>query len=229
VSIYGGSAGSASTVTVQRSGFIHNGYSGSSRQGDGLFANNANVTIRDSAFWLNARDGLDYQVSSGYAASQASIAVHLEQQKARSRHRRLGRTTLAITGHVSGQPGNVIDDNGTFGFGPTDYWNQIGLTSNSPTLDWRGNYWGPVSYAVCPGSQGRLVFDAPAVDPTSIIPITRGVSTYQLDYVGGNYCVDDSLLGRRSGLPGGRRKGSRSLLRPDLPRTDREQRMPGQP
>lgn len=193
----GGSTGSGLSLTIRHTKFESNGFNGATKQGDGLYASNANLTIRDSAFWSNAIDGLDYQVSSSYTAAQATIAgsslwsnkrdgVFISDSNA---------TTLGPVGHVAGELANDVYDNGTFGFGVTENWNQLSVTNPSSTLDWSGNYWGPVISQPCNlGTQtGHLSYSYPDPDPGALRPIDRGPVSHGLAVSGSVWCGNDDV------------------------------------
>jgi hypothetical protein len=198
ITVSGGLSGSASTVVIRRTQFNNNGFSGSTLQGDGLFANNANLTIRDSAFWSNAIDGVNFSVGSGYTAAPATIAGSSLYKNKRYGVfvNDAGATTLGLAGHVAAELGNVIYDNGTFGFSQSEAWNQLFFTSTSSTLDWSGTYWGPVRSIACGfGSQtGHLSYGAPDPSPTTILPVERGPVSHDLATSGSQWCGNDHVL-----------------------------------
>jgi RHS repeat-associated protein len=199
--VSGGTSGSASTVTVTRSKFVHNGFSGTARQGDGLYTNEANVSIRDSAFWSNAGDGVHFQVDGSYTAAQATMAGTSVWNNTRYGVYVLDGdgTTHGLVGHVSGQDANVIYDNGTFGFTQFETWNQLYVSNRSTTLDWSDVYWGPVTYQPCAyGTQlGHLSYGVADPDPSnSPIQIDRGPLSREiaLDPSGQSWCGNDRVI-----------------------------------
>jgi RHS repeat-associated protein len=191
----GGSTGSGLSLTIRHTKFENNGFNGSTKQGDGLYANNASLTIRDSAFWSNAIDGVSYQVSNTYTASRATIAgsslwsnkrfgVYISDANA---------TTLGLASDVSGQPPNDIYDNGTFGFSINESWSQLSTTNPSSTLDWSNNYWGPMISQPCAfGTQtGHLSYSYPDPDPGALRPVDRGPVSHGLAVSGQDWCGND--------------------------------------
>ena len=96
--------------------------------------------------------------------------------------------------------GNAIYDNGNFGMGASDTWNQLSISDASLSVDWTGNYWGAAHFIPCSlGSQnGHLSYGSPdpqvAVQP---FPVERGplsrdlVVIYNGGYV---WCGNDKLL-----------------------------------
>lgn len=188
VSISGGSSGSAETASIVRTKLDHNGFSGANFQGDGLFTNNANVTIRDSAFWQNARDGVAFQVNGTYTAAQSTIAGSSIWSNRTYGVDILdaGGTTMALAGHVSGQLPNEVYDNGTFGFSQAESWNQLVVSNASNTVDWSDVFWGPVTYQPCTlgGQAGHLSYGAADPNPSTILPSDRGPVATQVAFTG---------------------------------------------
>lgn len=196
--VSGGLTGSAATLTVRRSRFEHNGF-GSSPHGNGLYSFNGNLTIEDSAFWDNQRDGINATVSNSYAQPPAQISgssiwgndglgVYIFQDR--------GVEALAPDGNVVGKPGNAIYDNGSFGFSLNEKWTQLSASRSSLAVDWRGTYWGPVTFLPCSaGSQnGLLSYGVPDPDPTTSFPIPRGPGTHSLSAAGSSSCGNDHVL-----------------------------------
>lgn len=194
----GGSTGAGLSVTIRHTKFENNGFNGATKQGDGLYATNASLTIRDSAFWSNAIDGVSYQVSSGYTAAQATIAGSSMWSNKRYGVfiSDAGAATLGLLGHASGELPNAIYDNGTFGFAVTENWNQLSTTAVSNTLDWSGNYWGPVTYQPCSlgTTTGHLSYSVSDPDPGALRPIDRGPVSHALAVSGSDWCGNDDVL-----------------------------------
>lgn len=198
--VNGGSSGSAATVTVRRSKFAENGSTPSPR-GDGLNLLNANVTIEDSAFWSNTGDGIDQSVGSSYAQAAAKISGSSIWG-----NKGYGVTMLAdsavaalqMDGNVSGEPGNAVYDNGTFGLTVSEPWIQLDAFRASLSVDWSGTYWGPVTYIPCPygSTNGLLSYGAPDPNPDSAAPVPRGPITRTLNssMLGDAWCGNDKIL-----------------------------------
>lgn len=205
--VAGGANGTAATVTIRRSKFEANGFVGTSKQGDGLNANNGRLVVEDSAFWSNASDGVDYTVTSSYTPAPAEFSgssfwdnkrygVYINQG--------LSADALAPDGNVTGKAGNAIYDNGTFGFGPIERWHQISISRASLAVDWSRTYWGPVTVDPCSWGNGNphLSYAAPDPDPNTNAPIPRGPvpHTYVYDpaiqdfIYPDAYCGNDQLL-----------------------------------
>jgi RHS repeat-associated protein len=199
----GGSTGAGLALTIRHSKFENNGFSGATKQGHGLYSFNARVVVEDSAFWSNAIDGLNVTVGGVYSQAKSLVSgssiwnnkrfgVYMFQDP--------GFEALAPDGNVAGKPGNDVYDNGTFGFSVNEKWEQISILRSSLSVDWRGTYWGPVSYVPCTvGSQnGQLSYGAPDPDPTTNFPLPRGPVPHTFDYSGsGNnvvWCGNDKLL-----------------------------------
>lgn len=196
--VSGGATGSGATVTIRRSRFERNGF-GSSPHGNGLYSLNGNLVIEDSAFWGNERDGINYTVADSYAQPPAQISgssiwgngrygVYLFQDP--------GIAALAPDGNVAGKPGNAIYDNGTFGFTQNEKWTQLTVLRASTEVDWRGTYWGPVTYLPCSlGSQnGLLSYGAPDPSPSTPVPVPRGPISRSLSSAGSSWCGNDDVL-----------------------------------
>jgi RHS repeat-associated protein len=199
--VYGGTTGAGVDVTIRRSKFESNGFSGPWKQGNGLYSFNGHVTVEDSAFWSNAVDGFHVEVALSYGGTASTISgssiwdnkrygVYIFQDS--------GLEALGPDGNVAGKPGNTVYDNGTFGFSASESWEQFSILRTSLSVDWRGTYWGPVSFVPCDhGTQnGHLSFAAPAPDPGSFTPAARGPITRSVEVWGPgiNWCANDSAL-----------------------------------
>lgn len=204
VRIDGGSSGSAASLTVKRSKFEGNGFYGGALQGDGINSLNGRVVVEDSAFWENASDGLEVKVGSGYAQSPSEISgssIWKNRRLGVYVFQDLGVEALGPDGNVVGKPGNAIYDNGSFAVGASDSWRQFSVLRGSLSMDWRGTYWGPVTYVSCGlGNQnGQLSYAAPEPDPNQYLtplprgPLSRAVAA---DTVNFNlvWCGNDSVL-----------------------------------
>lgn len=196
--VSGGTTGAAATVTIRRSKFEHNGW-GTNPHGNGLYSLNGNLTIEDSAFWGNQRDGINYLVADSYAQTPAQISgssiwgngrygVYLFQDP--------GIAALAPDGNVAGKPGNAVYDNGTFGFTQNEKWTQLEVLRASTDVDWRGTYWGAATYVPCSlGSQnGLLSYAVPDPSPTTPVPVPRGPNSRTLSSAGSSWCGNDDVL-----------------------------------
>jgi RHS repeat-associated protein len=197
--VYGGTTGSAATVTIRESKFEDNGFNGATVQGDGLNALNADVTVEDSAFWSNASDGLDYTVSNSYAQPVAQISGSSMWRNGRFGVNIFQDTTAAALGpdgNVAGKTGNAIYDNGTFGVTPGEAWKQLTVARSSLSVDWRGTYWGSVSFVPCGvGSlNGHLSYASPDPGFPTNFPIARGPVTHTFDFGGQSWCGNDIVL-----------------------------------
>jgi RHS repeat-associated protein len=190
--------GSGMLVTVKRSKFESNGFSGSSKRGDGLRAFNARVVVEDSAFWSNAIDGIQVHVPTGYAPAASAISgssmwnnerfgVYIFQDT--------GLEGLGADGNVAGKPGNAVYDNGDFTWGAGDFWYQMQVTRASGDVDWAGTYWGAVSVVPCPlaSQRGHVSFATPFPDPQFALQIARGPVEYVAAQSGGDYCANDNV------------------------------------
>ncbi len=201
--IFGGTSGAGASATIRRSKVEHNGFIGTFKHGDGMNVLNANVVVEDSAFWSNAGDGIDYSVGTGYTAGPGQITgtslwanlgkgVNLKQDSSVA--------GSAPDGHAAGKAGNAIYDNGTFGFGALEWWQQLAIQRSSLAVDWTGTYWGPVTFLPCSvGLQsGHLSYGAPDPDPNANFPIPRGPVSNVFEFEGsGNnitWCGNDKLL-----------------------------------
>jgi RHS repeat-associated protein len=196
--VVGGSTGAGLSATIRRSKFEGNGYGGSPT-GNGLYSFNGRVTVEDSAFWSNSRDGINFTVGGSYnqpvsEVSGSSIwdndryAVYVLQDP--------GFEAFGLDGHVTGKPGNAVYDNGTFGFSVNERWEQLFITRRSSSVDWTSTYWGPVTYMPCSlGNQhGHLSYGAPDPNPGSFLPVPRGPVTRTLDSSGQDWCANDDVL-----------------------------------
>jgi hypothetical protein len=96
--------------------------------------------------------------------------------------------------------GNAVYDNGTFGFSVAETWNQLTVGRTSLAVDWRSNFWGPVTFIPCSvgTANGHLSYGAPDPDPGTNFPIPRGPVSRELAYAGsGNdiiWCGNDRML-----------------------------------
>jgi hypothetical protein len=182
VAINGGTNGTVASVTVKRSRFEENGKVTSSN-GDGLNVFNARALIEDSAFWSNKDNGLDFVVTTGYTPSPSEVSgssiykngnygVYIDPSATAE-----GK---APDGHIAGKTGNIVYDNGTFGFGATETWQQLRVTREVPlaanSVDWTGTYWGEVSHLPCGLGTGRghLSYGVGDPNPSSATPVPRG-------------------------------------------------------
>jgi RHS repeat-associated protein len=199
----GGSTGAGLALTIRHSKFENNGFNGATKQGHGLYSFNARVVVEDSAFWSNAIDGLNVTVGGSYSQAKSLISgssIYGNKRFGVYMFQDPGFEALAPDGNVAGKPGNDVYDNGTFGFSVNEKWEQISILRSSLSVDWRGTYWGPVSYVPCTvGSQnGQLSYGAPDPDPTTNFPLPRGPVPHTFDYSGsGNnivWCGNDKLL-----------------------------------
>ena len=209
ISINGGTSGSASSATIRRTKVEKNGLVTSS-SGDGLHDFNAKVVVADSAFWSNKSDGLEVGVTSAYtqAVSQVTGSSFLYNGVSTTNpgygvfiDQGSGAAALGPDGHVSGETGNAIYDNGTFGFSGSETWRQLRVTREvipASDVDWSGTYWGPVRYVPCAlgSTNGHLSFGAP--DPNQATPgslqVERGPVTHKLDFTVNGGCGNDYVL-----------------------------------
>ena len=194
LTVDGGSAGTAASVTVTRSKFENNGFNGSTKQGHGLLAINARLVVDDSAFWSNAIDGINFDIQSGYTPAVSTVS-----DSSMWDNKRYGVYVLqATTGVAALGPdgsGNAIYDNGSFGFTQPEAWNQLFVTRASLAVDWSGTYWGPTRYVPCSlGSQsGHLSLSAPDPNPLSATPIDRGPVVSSVAASGPSWCGNDDI------------------------------------
>jgi RHS repeat-associated protein len=199
VKVSGGTSCAGASVVIRRSKFERNGFIGADKHGDGLKIVSAHALIEDSAFWSNAQDGIDVTVNSSCTPSEISgtsmwgntrFGVYVWQDP--------GAEAKAPDGNIAGKPGNVIYDNGTFGFSSTETWEQFSLRAASLSVDWRGNYWGPVTYLPCSlGSQnGHLSYGAPDPNPNASAPVPRGPVARDVSVSGSPpvWCGNDRAL-----------------------------------
>jgi RHS repeat-associated protein len=188
MTVYGGTTGSAATVTVVRSKFEANG-------GHGLYTLNGNVAVEDSAFWSNGSDGWNYSLGSSYAGPDGELSGSSVWGNGRFGVYQLitPPTTEGLVGAVSGEAGNAVYDNGSFGFSQSEKWTQLNMVNANGSLDWSGTYWGPVSYLACSlGSQrGHLSYSVPDPNPSSVVPMPRGPVSFGGDTSGGSWCGND--------------------------------------
>ena len=113
--VFSGSPGTSTSATIERSMFNEN-------VGAGARIINSHATIDDSGFWRNGGNGLVMWVASGYAAATSLVTgssiwgndgggVQIVQDS--------NVAALAPDGS-----GNAIYDNGNFGMGASDTWDQ---------------------------------------------------------------------------------------------------------
>ncbi|MGH3079831.1 MAG: DUF6531 domain-containing protein, partial [Gaiellaceae bacterium] len=202
VAIFGGTSGTAASLTVRRSKFERNGFYASSN-GDGLNVFNARAVVEDSAFWSNKEDGLDFAVTTGYTPQPSEVSgsslyknggygVYVDPSA--------GIEAKAPDGNIAGKTGNVVYDNGSFGFSATETWRQFYMTREAPLaagVDWTGTYWGEVSHVACSlGTQrGHLSYGAPDPNPASATPVARGPISHKLEIQGSpfSWCANDHV------------------------------------
>ena len=201
----GGTTGSAGSLSLTRSQVSDNGYgpAGADVDGDGVVANNAQVTITDSALWTNAREGLFFLGwTSGYAAGASQItgtSVWGNGRGVSAVHYGIYTSTgAAPAGKAPDGTGNNIYDNGRFG--ALDDWTQMLVSTYRSDADWSGNYWGAAGVVTCShtASNGNANDHVayPMRDPTfTVIPIYKGPVSYTGDAwtVGGtaHLCAHD--------------------------------------
>jgi hypothetical protein len=181
------------TVTIEDSTFSHSSISGVTLYGGttvirrskfeanadhGLYSTNSAVSIEDSAFWSNGQNGIEYWANNSYTGPDGTVTGSSIWHNGETGVRDFpssGATlaTHGLQGHVAGEPGNVVYDNGTFGFSSSEEWQQLDI--EGPVMDWSGTYWGPVAYEACSlGSQrGHLSYGAPSAS-TTFIKVPRG-------------------------------------------------------
>ena len=207
IAMNGGANGQAATLTVRRTKIENNGFytQGGTSNGDGINGTNARIVLEDSALWSNKDDGLDAGVTSSYTPTPAEISgtsvwkngrlgVYIDQGPSAD--------GLGPDGNIAGKLGNVIYDNGTFGFGPLETWQQLKAIKEAPNaIDWRNAYWGPVSFISCDlGSQvGHLSFAIPDADGATPYPVDRGPVSYvtgtnPIPPTDPQWCGNDSVL-----------------------------------
>jgi RHS repeat-associated protein len=192
--VSGGTNGTAASATITRTKFEANGYGGASPHGNGLYVNNAYVEIDDSAFWSNQRDGIYFEVSSGYTPDPSVVT-----DSSFWANERYGVNIFQGTGADDLGPdgsGNALYDNGDFTFAIGDSWRQLIILRDSLEVDWSGNYWGPVHFIPCGvGSEnGHLSYGAPDPNPATSFPIERGPVSHTLQAEGATWCGNDDLL-----------------------------------
>lgn len=175
----------------------------------GIHIFNGYADIEDSASWSNAGDGIKVWVASGSPVAPSVIT---------------GTSIWNNTGtgvqisqdsgvEASGPDGsnNAIYDNGTFGFTSAETWNQLTAARTSLAMDWRSNYWGPVTFIPCPygAANGHLSYGAADPNPNNVFPITRGPTTrdfagvtidFHTFWCGNDQVLDDSPLGAQPNL-----------------------------
>jgi hypothetical protein len=161
-----GGTGTASAI-VRRSKFERNGFVGTARRGHGIRVIQARLVLEDSALWSNSIDGLSVTATDSYVSEPAEVSGSSIWG-----NRRFGvwidtphSAAIAPDGNVAGKPGNAVYDNGTFGLSSSETWEQIGTNVYSVSLDvdWRGTYWGPVSFVGCSAgsANGHLAYGVP--------------------------------------------------------------------
>jgi RHS repeat-associated protein len=195
----GGSTGAGIALTVKHTKFESNGFNGSTKQGHGLYSSNARVVVEDSAFWSNAIDGLHVEVTLSYSQSKSLVSGSSMYGNKRDGVYMLqdaGLEALAPDGHVSGKPGNVVYDNGTFGFSVTERWEQLAITRSSLSVDWSGTYWGPVTFVPCAlgSGNGHLSYGVPDPDPSASFPVDRGPVPQTLSTNSTTGCGNDKVV-----------------------------------
>lgn len=201
--INGGPSGTQASLTVRRSEFDSNGFVGSARHGMGMYVLNARPVIEDSKFWSNAVYGLYFGMTGSNAANlpqisgssilyNKSFGIYVQQDA--------GAQDLGPSGNVAGKPPNAIYDNGSINYTSSSSWHQLRVTAASSAIDWRGTYWGPVSYIPCSlGSQrGHLSYGVPDPNPNSVIPVPRGPVSHMVNsqgtYPNNTWCGNDYVL-----------------------------------
>jgi RHS repeat-associated protein len=192
--VSGGTNGTAASATITRTKFEENGYGGAAPHGNGLYVNNAEVTIDDSAFWSNQRDGIYFEVTSAYTPDPPTVSdssFWANERYGVSILQGSGADDLGADGS-----GNTLYDNGTFGFSQSEKWHQLFITRDSLDVDWTDNYWGPVTFVSCSigPANGHLSYGAPDPDPNANFPIPRGPVNHTFASSGQNWCGNDDLL-----------------------------------
>lgn len=204
ITMNGGTNGTAATLTVRRTKLENNGFYSTSN-GDGINGTNARIVLEDSALWSNKDDGLDAGVTSAYTPTPAEISgtsiwkngrygVYIDQGPSAD--------SLGPDGNIAGKLGNVIYDNGTFGFTALETWQQLRAIRDAPTaIDWSNNYWGQVAFIGCGlGTQiGHLSYAIPDGNTTTPYPVDRGPVSYTTttdisDPTNPIWCGNDAVL-----------------------------------
>lgn len=205
IKLNGSTDGSSPALTVERTKIEKNGFATPWSHGAGIYANNARLVLEDSAVWDNAEDGLYFVIGSGYTQAASEISgtsiVGNGGRGVYATQATTGVAGLAPDGNISGQLPNAVYDNGSFGFSYGERWEQLVLSYSSGSVDWRGTYWGPVTFVPCSlGSlRGHISYGAPDADYNAGFPVERGPVTraVDVDYASGwppNYCGNDSVL-----------------------------------
>jgi RHS repeat-associated protein len=205
IKLNGSTDGSSPALTVERTKIEKNGFASPWNHGAGIYANNARLVLKDSAVWDNAEDGLYFVIGSGYTQAASEISgtsiVGNGGRGVYATQATTGVAGLAPDGNINGQLPNAVYDNGSFGFSYGERWEQLVLSYSSGSVDWRGTYWGPVTFVPCSlGSlRGHLSYGAPDADYNAGFPVERGPVTraVDVDYASGwppNYCGNDSVL-----------------------------------
>lgn len=191
LTVFGSTDGTAASAVIRRTKVERNG-------GSGTYIFNAHALIEDSASWSNAGDGLKIWVASGYTAAPSVVTgTSVWDNSGTGVQITLDADVAALGPDGSG---NAVYDNGSFGFTVGETWNQLTVSRTSLAVDWRGNYWGPVTFMPCTVGtmNGHLNFGAPDRDPTSNYPIPRGSVSHEFSWAGsGNdvtWCGNDRLL-----------------------------------
>jgi RHS repeat-associated protein len=205
IKLNGSTDGSSPALTVERTKVEKNGFASPWNHGAGIYANNARLVLEDSAVWDNAEDGLYFVIGSGYTQAASEISgtsiVGNGGRGVYATQATTGVAGLAPDGNISGQLPNAVYDNGSFGFSYGERWEQLVLSYSSGSVDWRGTYWGPVTFVPCSlGSlRGHISYGAPDADYNAGFPVERGPVTraVDVDYASGwppHYCGNDSVL-----------------------------------
>lgn len=203
VKVSGGTTGSAASLTVRRSLFEENGFTGTSLRGQGLLSVAAPTVVEDSGFWSNAVDGVRVEVTSSYTAATSQISgssmyangrygVFLYQNTSSA-------ADLAADGNISGKPGNAIYGNAGEAGSETV---QLSATYGSSQVDWSRTYWGPVVYEACDldSARGHLSYSVPDDSPLDpeLTPVALGPQrrTEFSDGTGSSFrwCANDYTL-----------------------------------
>jgi RHS repeat-associated protein len=204
IKVEGGLTGANGSATLLRTKVSENGYSSAGAvHGDGIYANNANVSIDDSALWQNAENGLEFSWVSGYAASPSSItdtSIWMNGLKdgTSSSFGVSMNTSNLPSGKAPDGSGNNIYDNGNFL--PNEDWLQLNeshsITGWRSDADWSGNFWGAYDADACahtPSSgntDNHISYDVP--EPSSSTPVySRGPVSTETDGTGG--CLHDDV------------------------------------
>jgi RHS repeat-associated protein len=183
--------GTDASVVMRRTKVENNG-------SHGIFIFNAHAEIEDSASWSNAGDGLKVWVASGSQVTPSVITGTSIWNNTGTGVQISQDADVAALGPDGS--GSAIYDNGSFGYKVTDTWNQLTVGRTSLAVDWRSNYWGPVTFMPCSvgTANGHLSYGAPDPDPGTNFPIPRGPVSREFAYAGsGNnitWCGNDRML-----------------------------------